>query len=179
MVRPPINIFATNFLLVVLLVAQVSVQPFQGKWRNFVDALFLCSLVLLFLGSIFFWSEYSGANENYRNLIIRYGLAYSTIFIILGFLLMATIFTYHIIVRFPKVHNRLNYVIQRFRGTNASTSLTTHGEQAKKTLSSENFNNGNKCSIATFSEIREPLLEAGSVDIYNIDPSTKIEQHNK
>ena len=96
---------------------------------------------------------------------------------------MTTIFIYHVIVQFPKVHNRLNkiplkklYGIQRFRGTNASTSPTTHGKQANS-LSAENFKNGNKRTNATFSELREPLLETGTADIYSIDPSTKIGQH--
>lgn len=100
-VRPPISIFVTNFLLIILVIVQIAQQPFREKWRDIIDAILLCiiNLVLLFSGSTFFWSEYNGATLNNQNLVTRLSLAYScSIFIIFGFLVMLVIFIYHIIV---------------------------------------------------------------------------------
>ena len=52
-VRSPINIFMTNFSLILLLAVHVGIQPFQEKWRNIIDAIFLFNLLLLFSGSTF------------------------------------------------------------------------------------------------------------------------------
>ena len=193
-VRPPISIFVTNFLLIILVTIQIAKQPFREKWRNTIDAIFLCNLVLLFSGSTFFWSEYNGAILNNRNLVTRLSLAYSSIFIIFGFLVMLVIFIYHIIVRYPKLHKILGrcltktplrkiYNIQPPRSNDIVTGVSplNSSKKAEENLPSEtyhtNTSNGNTTAVTqpvviTASELREPLLESGSVDVYDVDPSS-------
>ena len=191
-VRSPINIFVTNFFLIVLVAIQVAIQPFREKWSNGVDAIFLYNLVLLFSGSTFFWSEYNGAAQNDRNLVTRLSLAYSSIFILLGFFVMLVIFIYHIIVRFPKLQKLLGrclnksplqkiYNIQPLRDNETIASFrSNNAEKTEETLptSTDSTNVTNTSTTAksqppviTASELREPLLESGSVDVYDVDPS--------
>ena len=191
-VRSPINIFVTNFFLIILVAIQVAIQPFREKWRNIIDVIFLYNLVLLFSGSTFFWSEYNGVSQNGRNLVTLLSLAYSSIFILLGFLEMFVVFIYHIIVRFPKLQKLLGhcliktplrkiYNIQPSRDNeNITSSSSNNAEKAKETVpSSTHSTNASSTSstaktqpsVITASELREPLLESGTVDVYDVDPS--------
>ena len=189
-VRPPISIFVTNFLLIILVAVQVDIQPFREKWTNKIDAIFLYSLVLLFSGSTFFWSEYSFASaQDDRDLVTYLSLAYSTIFIVFAFLVMLGIFGYHIIVRFPKLHALFGrwwnktpiqkiYTIQPPRNSYVATS--SNAENAVEAIPSETSrnttNNGSTGStqplVISASELREPLLESGTIDVYDVDPSS-------
>ena len=189
-VRPPISIFVTNFLLIILVAVQVDIQPFREKWRNKIDAIFLYTLALLFSGSTFFWSEYGFASQNDRSLVTTLSLAYSSILIIFAFLVMLIIFVYHIMVRFPKLRALLGrclnrtpllkmYNIQPPRSADVPTSPDTEvAEEAvpSKTYSSNATNNGSNGKtqpvVITASELREPLLESGTVDVYDVDPTS-------
>ena len=193
--RPPISIFVTNFFLIILVTVQIAKQPFREEWRNIIDAIFLCNLVLLFSGSTFFWSEYNGAAQNDRNLVTLLSLAYSSIFILFGFLVMLVIFIYHIIVRYPKLHKILGHCLNKTplqkiyniqpprKNESVTVSPSNNTKKAKETLPSETYStnttsNGNTAIILsqpvviTASELREPLLESGSVDVYDVDPSS-------
>ncbi len=190
-VRPPISIFVTNFLLIILVAVQVDIQPFRGKWTNKIDTIFLYSLVLLFSGSTYFWSEYSlKTSQDDRDLVTYLSLAYSTVFIVFAFLVMLGIFAYHIIVRFPKLHELFGrcwnktpiqkiYSIQPPKNSNiATTSNTENAEEAVPSETSRNTtgNNGRTTNtlpaVISASELREPLLESGTVDIYDVDSSS-------
>ena len=52
--KPPTSTFVTAFFLALLLFFQMQVQPFESKWINTIDNLFLLNLIFLFLGSLFF-----------------------------------------------------------------------------------------------------------------------------
>jgi hypothetical protein len=189
-VRPPISIFVTNFLLIILVAVQVDIQPFRGKWTNKIDTIFLYSLVLLFSGSTYFWSEYSlKTTQDDRDLVTYLSLAYSTIFIVFAFLVMLGIFAYHIIVRFPKLHELFGrcwnktpiqkiYSIQPPKNSNVATmSNAENAEEAVPSETSRNtINKGSTTNtlpvVISASELREPLLESGTVDIYDVDPSS-------
>ena len=190
--RAPINIFVTNFLLILLLVIQFTVQPFREKWSNFIDAVFLCNLVLLFLGAVFFWSEYKGADETDRVRITHYGYIYSNIFIFLGFLVMLGIFIRHVIVRFPKLQKLIGHLLSRIstkkayniqlarETTDAATPTTHTTEKAEEVSFSGALNNGTSINqlqtvtrpsaLLSASELREPLLESGTADLHDVNP---------
>ena len=188
--EPPTNLFITNFFLVLLLAFQVTVQPFRGKLKNHIDSLFMLNLVLLFLGSIYFWSEYGDADEPDRDIVTLSGLIYSTVFIVLVFLAILSIVIYHIIVRFPRLKNLanrcLNTCLAKFTKVELMKELTdtiasTHAtEKAKDTLpktARETSNDQAQCNeiiqpVFSASELREPLLESGTADLYVVDPST-------
>ena len=201
-VSPPTNLFITNFLLVLLLVLQISLQPFRDKWRNNIDALFVLNLVLVFLGSIFFWSKYAGADQNDRRLITRDGLIYISIFIILSFLLMVSIVVYHLTIRFPRLNNIISrlwnktpltkvYNVQLVEeitesvDTPSDNSATLESAKEKTTevkvttteiaIGQTSVSTGlvDVChSSFSSNELREPLLEFETADIYEVDPSS-------
>lgn len=186
--EPPMNLFITNFLLVLLFAFQVNVQPFQDKIKNHIDSLLLLNLVLLFLGSIYFWSEYINADQADRGYVTQSGQIYSTVFIVLTFLVMLGIIVYHVIVRFPRIKAPIARYLKksplaRFKNVQLIQEITAvmsssyANEQAKDISHETNSETGksqvfsNK-HIVTASELREPLLESGTADIYEVDPST-------
>ena len=190
-VRPPISISVTNFFLIILVAVHVAIQPFREKWRNIVDAIFLFNLLLLFSGSTFFWSEYNSAAQNNRSLVTSLSLAYSSILILFGFLVMLLIFFYHILVRFPKLRKLLGccwnktplqkiYNIPPPKDNEIATTFPLNNtEKAEGTPSrtystntTDNRSTGKiQPPVISASELREPLLESGTVDVYSIDPS--------
>ena len=168
-VRAPVNVFITNILLVLLTSLQISIQPFENKWVNYTDTIFILNLVLLFSGSLFFWSEYSSLDQD---AITYYAHIYSSIIIVFGLLIILSLFVYHIVVRFP----RLKTFIERL------LTLIVHCHQVKKNAQSdipgatkhENQNQGQQTNpVVQVTVLREPLLESGVVEL------SKISSHPK
>ena len=190
LINPPLNIFITNFLLIILLVLQLTVQPFRMKWKNYVDAIFLLNLVLLFLGSIYFWSIYGSASEADRRAVSRSGLGYINTFIALGFLLILAIFIHRIVLRSSKLRQLVGRCLSKLPLSNVSdTELTREIIDVNSDPASDvttirdsytETSDGNKrpvsqqptSSVVAISELREPLLECE--DSYDLDPSTTI-----
>ena len=183
--EPPLNIFITNFLLVLLLVLQLVMQPFRAKWKNIVDTMFLLNLVLLFLGSMYFWSTDSSLD---RSVVSQGGLAYSTTFIVLGFLLMLGIVAYLVILRFSKLQKIVGRLLNKIPWIDVSdTELSKESRPPIGELShfvevpdantvtidsSKRPSDSQSSSCITASELREPLLEYGYADVCEVDPST-------
>ena len=190
LINPPLNIFITNFLLILLLVLQLTVQPFRMKWKNYVDAIFLLNLVLLFLGSIYFWSIYGSASEADRRAVSRSGLGYINTFIALGFLLILAIFIHRIVLRSSRLRQLVGRCLSKLPLSNVSdTELTREIIDVNSDPASDvttirdsytETSDGNKrpvsqqptSSVVAISELREPLLECE--DSYDLDPSTTI-----
>ena len=180
-VRPPFNVFGTNFLLVLLLAFQITTQPFRDKWVNYIDNIFVLNLVLLFSGSVYFWSEY-GLEQLNRDDITEYAVNYSNVFIFLGFLIMLGIFVYHVIVRFPRLQELIGHCskktlnllvkIYNFRETkdtiNATSVATEQGNQALQQIQLPET----KPAVICATVLREPLLESGTVELYSVSPSS-------
>lgn len=186
--QPPMNLFITTFLLVLLLAFQVNAQPFRDKIKNHIDSFLLLNLVLLFLGSIYFWSEYVNTDQANQGYVTWSGQIYSSVFIVVTFLVMLGIVVYHVIVRFPRLKapigrylNKLplarlkNY--QLIQEITDVTSPSYANGQAKDASNETNRETGDSQvhsnrHVITASELREPLLESGTADVYEVDPST-------
>ena len=168
-VRAPINVFVTDILLILLTVLQISIQPFQNVWVNYIDTIFLLNLVLLFSGSLFFWSEYNSAD---RDALFHYAQAYSSIIIVLGFLIMLAILIYHVIVRFPRLKAFIERLFrdptslvrphQRDKNVQSNTPAATKQEDQSQPT--------NEPKVVHFNVLREPLLESGIVELSTISP---------
>ena len=176
-VQAPTNVFVTNFLLIVLLTLQTNVQPFQNKWVNYIDSIFLLNLVLLFSGSLFFWSKYDSFKQQLnRNSITTGALIYTNIFIALGFLTMLAILIYHIIVRFPW----LNMCIEHCWTKKCLVLLVKNynPEMTKDTTTKPTAEQENEVPEAftvppaplNVSILREPLLQSGVIELTSISP---------
>ena len=88
----PEHIFITNIFLVVLNSIQLFLRPFVGKWRNFLDGYFLLNLMILFSGSLYFNVR---AEFGMRQQVLKQQTTFSTVFITLGYLGFAAMFTNH------------------------------------------------------------------------------------
>ena len=174
-VRTPVNVFVTNLSLLLLLALQYSIQPFQNKWVNYIDTMFLLNLVLLFSGSIFFWSEYNSLLQMNRDAITLYAHIYSSFLITLGFLMMLAIIIYHIFVRFPWLLELTKKHLKKSQTLIMKICIFT---KIKKTKNAT-INNpvpvelvnqiphampAETCNVAV---LREPLLESGTLVFIN------------
>ena len=101
---PPTSTFVSAFFLAVLLFLQLQLQPFQSKWANVLDSLFLFNLVLLFLGSLFF--NATNDDNTFREqqiLVMQRATSYTTVFVVLAYIGIIIVFLYHLFLRFPKL----------------------------------------------------------------------------
>ena len=195
-VRPPLSLFITNFFLILYLFVHCLVQPFREKWRNYIDVAFVCNLVLILSGSIYFWSEFN-SNESAidKDEVTFISLIYTNILIVLGFVLILGIVAHHVMLKFPDKHKKLKQVIFKrikvqVRG-DSTISQTAVGAQELST----NFDDQEDAGYGTRStsgnttlsvrnptllppvrvvELREPLLESGSLSFRQVDSSTSI-----
>ena len=199
-VRPPLSLFITNFFLVLYLLVHCLLQPFQEKWRNYIDAAFVCNLVLILSGSIYFWSEYNSTDlEEKRDEVTLISLIYTNILIVLGFVLILGIALYHVVLKFPEKRKRIEQVLlKRIRKSLKTTDEDQMAEENDYT------NGSHEEMIATNSdyqdqdqnratenrltqrptqgllppvravELREPLLESGTLSLHQVDPSTSF-----
>ena len=196
-VRPPLSLFITNFFLILYLLVHCLQQPYQEKWRNYIDAAFVCNLVLILSGSIYFWSEYnSSKREVRRDEITLASRIYTGIFIILGFVLMVGIIVYHIMLKIPKKKKQwIQTVIFRKKTQkehdepeteNVPHTGSINGETREEsfTNSSDYREDGNGTGETVTGvtnprttvllpvrtvELREPLLESGSLSYHQVD----------
>ena len=178
-VQAPTNIFITNFLLIIILTLQTNIQPYQNKWVNYIDSVFLLNLVLLFSGSLFFWSKYDSLEQLNRNSVTTGALMYSSIFTTLGFLTMIVILIYHIIVRFPWLKKLAKYcwkrrltLLVKSNNSQMTKETTTSSSTSKPTTQPGNTAPELRTPPAVLDDsvLREPLLESGVVELISISP---------
>ena len=198
-VRPPLSLFITNFFLILYLLVHCLQQPYQEKWRNYIDAAFVCNLVLILSGSIYFWSEYnSSKREVRRDEITLASRIYTGIFIILGFVLMVGIIVYHVMLKIPKKKKQwIQTVIFRKKTKKEHDEPETENvphtgsinggtQEESFTDSSDYREDGNRTGETATGvtnprttillpvrtvELREPLLESGSLSYHQVDTS--------
>ena len=185
-VSPRISIFVTSFLLTLLLALQYFLKPFREKSRNTTDTLFILNLVLLFLGSTFFWSEY-GSGETDRGLVILISAIYSNTLIILSLFVMFTIIVHHFIVRFVCLRRFIHHYLHKtplakiyhLKPDEENTDDSNSTENAdRQSVYSEPFTGDNGEETIQFpfpsqipayrsSVLREPLLDSGTAAFYS------------
>ena len=198
-VRPPLSLFITNFFLILYLLVHCLLQPYQEKWRNYIDASFVCNLVLILSGSVYFWSEYNNSEmEEQRDEITLASRIYTIIFIVLGFVLILGIIVYHVILKFPEKNKKIQTAVFKrisLKKTEEKTAPETQNEphagvindrtqeESFNTDSSEYREGRNEATeMRGYTnpgavllphirtvELREPLLESGSLSYQ--DPS--------
>ena len=184
-VRPPINIFITGFMLLALLFVQLLLKPFKSKWTNIVDSCFLLNLVAIFMGSLFFYAQ-SEFNLGSNSLSAeRSGYIYVQILIVLGFLGLIGVLLYYTFIRFPKLKMWLLKTFDRRKKRKRKYHISPTKDDnetnraGKKDLLSPHTSE-DSCSSGVFSEpsrfttseLREPLLESGTVEFVTVSTST-------
>ncbi len=109
---PPINIFVTDIMILLLLFVQLTLKPFKNNWINIIDSVFLCLLVIMFTGSLFFVASAvrdNGFVDEYRTTI------YNKVLTVIAFCLILGIFFYHLKIRFPKLEAFTNRVWHKLK----------------------------------------------------------------
>ncbi len=166
LVPVPTNLLVTDLMLLLLLFVQLALKPFKSYWINFLDSLFICMLVIIFTGTLFFV-----ANERKRGsieVVSQGATIFNEIFTVMAFFIILGIFTYHFIIRFPKVKvfalNMLYYLsCKRSKFTPPQKSNENINNVAAVAKSDKKETQPLNTKSTTYSvvstELREPLLE--------------------
>ncbi len=177
LVAVPTNLFITDLMLIILLFVQLTVKPFKSFWINVLDSLFICMLVMMFTGTLFFV-----ANERQGDTASLEGATiYNEIFIVLAFFMILGIFVYHFMIRFPKLKAfglRVLYCLSCKKSSKfAPPQETSEKDVRDKTIDMKERRAASPkkppappTHSVVSTELREPLLEDGDISI-TVTPS--------
>ena len=190
----PLNTFTTGFLILLLMFAQLVFEPFDGKWRNLVDSLFLLNLVILFFGSVYYSAIAESDSGDKRDMAQSQATGFSTTFVIFAYMGFGAVLVYHMIIRFPKLKEALLNCRNRMKKKDqdvktitvpqspiAPEDLEPRTEGEEECISIHHTSDGRGTQVSgkdgtvtavDFTLLREPLLETeGSIMIVTIPSS--------
>ena len=180
---PPTSTFVTAIFLTILLFLQLQLQPFQSKWVNALDSVFLLNLVVLFLGSLFFTARLEDTHDQ-QVTIMRSATHYTTVLVVLAYIGIFVVFFYRMTVRFPKLKARLLECYMKCCGKKMK-KIVLHVPQSVPDDSAvysndvpanpDRTNPGiqeSRPRVVGHTSFREPLLDEGSVEIHTYTTTT-------
>ena len=179
----PLNILLLGIFLVGLLYVQAIVMPFDGAVRNASDNFFLCILLIIVMGSLYFTLDTYQDDGYYSERNAQYVFFFIILF--LAYVVIAVIFIWHVMLRFPSLRNWLRNLLNRCRSRSKASAIYRHLPTSTENYGATNQANANSkvtgdrssggSELASeegvnrqvyFSELREPLLEdEGSLDL--------------
>lgn len=175
----PLNVVLLGIFLVILLFVQVMVWPFKGTAQNAFDIMFICNILIMCLGALFF-AIYTTSFQDYAaesSRIERWQYIYIGITASVGYIGFALILIWHLILRFPSLKSTLMNLLQNLKLGFSKRSLriafqkpTNYGATPEyEPLGSSSDDSDSLTEEVrqpvNFSELREPLLDEGSVDL--------------
>jgi len=167
----PNNTYIASVFLVTLLFFQLMFKPFVGTVRNALDGYFLLNLIVLISGSVYFNAVAESNSGMMRQQVLQLQTAISTTIITFGYLGFAVIVVYHIFDRFPKLKNlkpTTNKLVWKLNPSKDSFRNVIHDSVnygATPTHEPSNDSRKGNSSHVNYTEIREPLLDEGSLDL--------------
>ena len=179
---PPTSTFVTVFFLTVLLFLQLELQPFQSKWVNSLDSLFLLNLIMLFLGSLFFNAKLDDGHDQ-QVTTMRSATEYTSVLVVLAYIVMFGVFFYRMFVRFPKLTSCLLKCYTKYCAKKMKR-IVLHVPQSIPDDATyvdgiptgvDRTNRGiqeNRPRVVGHTSFREPLLDEGSVEIHTYTTTT-------
>lgn len=190
-ILPPHNLLALGVLLVVLLSIQTKIQPFRGFWRNLIDDCLVANLIVLTLGTIYFRAVDDNGSTN--QLIFTTVVAFMGYVVFLGvfvrhaFLRFPKLKEYalqlptrlmRLFSRTPKkqVDDTASCDVKEPQTPNSPTNQTDQNVQIEMSnvwqsehLEPRDVGSSptipNAPRVVSFTELREPLLEEGEVEV--------------
>ena len=112
----PMNILFLGIFAVCALFLQVTIQPFDGFFRNTLDTFFLSNIIMLAMGALYFQISIT-ANEENKGYIPYHKaqFVYFTFFVTLAYVAILLVVLWHIQHRFPIVHKAFVSLCSRIR----------------------------------------------------------------
>ena len=180
--NPPTSTFVTGLFLTLLLFLQLQFQPFQSKWVNALDSLFLLNLVLLFLGSLFFNATVEDDQRDLLISVMRSATDYTTALVVLAYIGIFAVFFFRMFVRFPRLRAVLLRAYSQCCGKKMK-KIVLHVPQSvpdgpgyvEGVPNVDNANldiQENRPRVVGHTSFREPLLDEGSVEIHTYTTMT-------
>ena len=164
----PLNIFLLALFLVALLYIQLLAWPFESSVKNASDIFFLLNLHIIVVGTLYFTIDNFQGED-----ISRHDAQYIfvCITISIAYVVIAVIFFWHVILRFPSLKNIPSKLLQRVKSKNYEQLFTstenygaTSGADASIDRPTSDLSGSDNASEegvkqVYFTELREPLLE--------------------
>ena len=153
----PTNCFLLIVFLMALLILHERCQPFEGKWQNILDELFMTNLLLLSAGAVFFGLTTPNSDTH---------IAFVSILLILTYFAFLVIITVHINIRFPVIREKIMHLVQKLKEKlqkKDENTFVDEGDPIIQKISSEE-NDGKAGLSTTYAELREPILAYGEGD---------------
>ena len=182
---PPTSTFVTLFFLTILLFLQLHFQPFQSKWVNTLDSFFLLNLNLLFLGSLFFSASLDGGHDEQVK-TMRGATNYTSVLVILAYIIMFCVFFSRMFVRFPKLKScllkcytkccpkKMRKIVLHVPQSVPDDSAAYVDGVPKSVDTTHPRIQENRPRIVGHTSFREPLLDEGSVEIHTYTTTTTL-----
>lgn len=193
----PLNLLLLSLFLLVLLFVHGMIQPFRGSAQNTLDSLFQVVLIEVTLLALYFTRIDLSLNGQLpdvetalrSNREIMESDAVQVVLVILCvasmYVSFCIVFVWHVMSQFPKLRmlsvRGWNYVmckrchVKQLQGT-SSKHLRVNSDappvavEGEENEDGEEKSNGTYRTIATFSELREPLLESsGLAEMYGVN----------
>ena len=103
-VPQPMNILFLGIFAVCTLFLQVTIQPFDGFFRNTLDTFFMSNIIMLAMGALYFQISIT-ANEDNKGYIPyhRAQFKYFTFFVTLAYVAILLVVLWHVQHRFPVI----------------------------------------------------------------------------
>ena len=186
----PLNVALLGIAVLVLLFVQVLASPFDGEARNGFDVFFLCNIILLSIFSLYFTihiveGSRFGRFEYYHNL--QY--AFVCLVVSLAYVAFTLIFMWHMVLRFPSLKKLPVTFLRKLKARapksqllsrlqiSINTASLTYGATESGSNNSGSANgdfdelssDGEQVTPVQYSELREPLLDEGSVDLVPVE----------
>ena len=179
----PLNLLLLGIFLVVLLLVQLLLMPFDGFARNAFDAFFLSNILGMTLGALYFAIERNYDNNGqykYSNTHVEF--IFFAVAVLLAYVAFVAIVLWHIILRFPSLKtlpkglkNRFGSQKRRHEETlsTTTTSTTTYGTAPIDKSVNNDGPAGEESddtlpTPVSYSELREPLLDMGSTELLKL-----------
>lgn len=189
----PLSIMLLGIFLTILLFSQVMIWPFKGTAQNAFDIMFICNILIMCLGALFF-SIYTAFSEGYQfeSAFIQYQqYLYFGITVSVGYIGFILILIWHLMLRFPALKSAAKKLVQylkptsnkliqklnpsrdsfRFMTRDSMSYGATPTHEPLSTNSDYASGKGNSSSTeeeprtVDYTELREPLLDEGSLDL--------------
>ena len=177
----PLNVVLLGIFLVILLFVQVMVWPFKGTAQNAFDIMFICDILIMCLGVLFF-AIYTNSFQHYAtesSRIEHWQYVYIGITASVGYIGFILILIWHLMLRFPALKSTSMNLLQNLKLGFSNRSLriafqkpASYGATPtyEPLSSTSDDSDGSTEEVerpvpVNYSELREPLLDEGSLDL--------------
>ena len=181
-VHPPLNLFIVALTLLLLLYLQLTLRPFKGVYRNALDSFFLMDMIVLFLGPVIFKAEGVVEADNRKSSGVstlagfrEVGLdssVFLVVILVLTYVVFLGIVAYYVAKATRHCYHKYKQSKKKkeeYRPLKAEGTINSTGDEVTN-VKIEPLRDV-AARQTTYSELREPLMDDGSLSLISVEPN--------